>query len=49
MKQSAGSLQNAQMFSVMRRSWMMKLMCQNECHNVPFLLWPGIGESAENS
>ena len=46
MKQSAGLLQNTQMFSVMRRSGMsdmMKLMCKNECHYVPFLLWPRIG------
>jgi hypothetical protein len=49
MKRSAGALQNPQMFSVMRRSGMMKLMCKNECHSVPFLLWPRVGESAENS
>jgi len=51
-KQSAGVLQNAKMFSVMKRNgiWdMMKLMRSNECHNVPFLLWPRTGEGAETA
>jgi len=52
MKQSAGLLQNAQMFRVTRRSVisdMMKLMCKNECQYVPFLLWPRTGEGAETA
>jgi hypothetical protein len=52
MKQSVGVLQNAQMFSVMRRSGIsdvIKLMCKNECQYVPFLLWPRTGEGAETA
>jgi hypothetical protein len=52
MKQISGVLQNAKMFSVMRRSgiWdMMKLIRNNECHNVLFLLEHRTGEGTETA